>query len=118
MSVTPLPSAEGAGDRSAPGLRQPRLVRLPRRIRRLLPRTFQGRLTIAFIGVIALILVLVTVLVLNRLDDYFSRQQTTDLEQRSQTVSTKAGAVGSSSILSRRWLTWTLIVFSSWSSAS
>jgi signal transduction histidine kinase len=62
-------------------------VRVPRRIRRLLPRTFQGRLTIAFIAVIALILVLVTVLVLNRLDDYFSRQQTTDLEQRSQTVS-------------------------------
>ena len=67
-------------------LRLPR-ARLPRRIRRLLPRTFQGRLTIAFIAVIALILVLVTVLVLNRLDDYFSRQQTTDLEQRSQTVS-------------------------------
>ncbi len=64
-----------------------RLPRLPRRIRRRLPRTFQGRLTIAFIAVIALILVLVTVLVLNRLDDYFSRQQTTDLEQRSQTVS-------------------------------
>jgi signal transduction histidine kinase len=82
-----LPSAEGAGDRSVRGLRVPRWVRLPRRIRRLLPRTFQGRLTIAFIAVIALILVLVTVLVLNRLDDYFSRQQTTDLEQRSQTVS-------------------------------
>ncbi len=68
-------------------LHAPRWVRVPRRIRRLLPRTFQGRLTIAFIAVIALILVLVTVLVLNRLDDYFSRQQTTDLEQRSQTVS-------------------------------
>ncbi len=62
-------------------------MRLPWRIRRLLPRTFQGRLTVAFIAVIALILGLVTVLVLNRLDDYFSRQQTTDLEQRSQTVS-------------------------------
>ena len=33
-------------------------------------------------------------------------------------VWTKAGCVGSSSSLSRRWLTWTLIVFSSWSSAS
>ena len=86
MSATPLPSAEGAGDRTVRRLRLPR-ARLPRRIRRLLPRTFQGRLTIAFIAVIALILVLVTVLVLNRLDDYFSRQQTTDLEQRSQTVS-------------------------------
>ncbi len=87
MSATPLPSAEGAGDRTARGLRPPRRLRLPRPVRRLLPRTFQGRLTIAFIGVIALVLVLVTVLVLNRLDDYFSRQQTTDLEQRSQTVS-------------------------------
>ena len=60
---------------------------VPRRIRRILPRSFQGRLTIAFIAVIALVLALVTVLVINRLDDYFSRQQTTDLEQRSQTVS-------------------------------
>ena len=67
--------------------RLPRPPRLPRRIRRLLPRTFQGRLALAFIAVIALILVLVTVLVINRLDDYFSRQQTTDLDQRSQTVS-------------------------------
>jgi signal transduction histidine kinase len=68
-------------------LRLPRLLRLPRRARRLLPRTFQGRLALAFIAVIALILILVTVLVINRLDDYFTRQQTTDLEQRSQTVS-------------------------------
>ena len=30
----------------------------------------------------------------------------------------RPGAAGSSSIFSRRWLTWTLIVFSSWSSAS
>jgi heavy metal sensor kinase len=65
-------------------LRRPHL---PGRVRRLLPRTFQGRLALAFIGVIVLILVLVTVLVINRLDDYFSRQQTTDLDQRSQTVS-------------------------------
>ncbi len=39
-------------------------------------------------AVIALTLVLVTVLVINRLDDYFNRQQTTDLEQRAETVST------------------------------
>ncbi|HEU0236236.1 MAG TPA: HAMP domain-containing sensor histidine kinase [Candidatus Limnocylindrales bacterium] len=62
-------------------------MRLPRRIRRLLPRSFQGRLALSFIGVIALTLVLVTVLVINRLDDYFTRQQTTDLEQRAETVS-------------------------------
>ena len=38
-----------------------------------MPRTFQGRLTVAFVAVIALTLVLVTVLVVNRLDDYFAR---------------------------------------------
>jgi heavy metal sensor kinase len=81
-----LPSAEGAGSQASATPREQRRPPL-RRIRRLFPRTFQWRLTIAFIAVIALILVLVTVLVLNRLDDYFSRQQTTDLEQRSQTVS-------------------------------
>ncbi|MDO8485095.1 MAG: HAMP domain-containing sensor histidine kinase [Candidatus Limnocylindrales bacterium] len=63
-------------------------MRPPRRLRRLLPRTFQGRLALAFISVIALTLVLVTVLVINRLDDYFTRQQTTDLEQRAETVGT------------------------------
>jgi signal transduction histidine kinase len=52
----------------------------------MLPRTFQGRLALSFIGVIALTLALVTVLVLNRLDDYFTRQQTTDLQQRADTV--------------------------------
>jgi signal transduction histidine kinase len=73
-----------------PGARLRRLarrVRLPRRIRRLFPRSFQGRLALSFVGVIALTLVLVTVLVINRLDDYFTRQQTTDLEQRAETVS-------------------------------
>ena len=56
-------------------------------MRRRLPRTFQGRLVLSFIAVIALTLTLVTVLVINRLDDYFTRQQTTDLEQRAETVS-------------------------------
>ncbi|HEX5147563.1 MAG TPA: hypothetical protein VFW02_00690, partial [Candidatus Limnocylindrales bacterium] len=35
-----------------------RLLRLPRRVRMLLPRTFQGRLALSFISVIALTLVL------------------------------------------------------------
>ena len=52
-----------------------------------MPHTFQGRLTVAFVAVIALTLILVTVLVLNRLDDYFTSQQTADLEVRSTTVS-------------------------------
>ncbi|MFL5778854.1 MAG: hypothetical protein ACJ761_07925, partial [Chloroflexota bacterium] len=51
-----------------------------------MPRSFQARLTVAFFAVIALTLVLVTALVLNRLDDYFTRQQETDLALRADTV--------------------------------
>ncbi|HUP55754.1 MAG TPA: HAMP domain-containing sensor histidine kinase [Methylomirabilota bacterium] len=64
-----------------------RRTRSWRRLRRLLPRTFQGRLTVAFVAVIALTLSLVSMLVLNRLDDYFVSQQTADLRERSTTVS-------------------------------
>jgi hypothetical protein len=52
-----------------------------------MPRTFQGRLTVAFVAVIALTLGIASMLVLNRLDDYFARQQTADLTERSTTVS-------------------------------
>lgn len=79
MSATRSPSAE------RPAARR---VRLPRRLRRLLPRTFQGRLTGAFLFVVTLTLVLVTVLVINRLDDYFTSQQNADLAQRSKSVAT------------------------------
>lgn len=51
-----------------------------------MPRTFQARLSVAFVAVIALSLGLVSVLVLNRLDDYFTRQQETDLRERQETV--------------------------------
>jgi signal transduction histidine kinase len=78
VSATPSPSADGPGERRA---------RLPRRLRRLFPRTFQGRLTGAFLAVVALTLLLVTVLVINRLDDFFTSQQQADLDQRAQTVS-------------------------------
>lgn len=60
--------------------------RWPNPLRRLLPRTFQGRLTVAFVGVVALVLLLVSVLVLNRLDDYFTSQQAADLHVRNNTV--------------------------------
>jgi signal transduction histidine kinase len=55
-------------------------------MRKLLPRTLQARLTVAFVAVIALLLGLVSILVLNRLDDYFTRQQETDLGERQKTV--------------------------------
>src|SRR3954471_3497241 len=61
---------------------------MPGRLRRLLPRTFQGRLTGAFLFVVTLTLLLVTVLVINRLDDYFTTQQRADLEQRAKSVET------------------------------
>ena len=57
-----------------------------RRLRRVLPRTLQARLTVAFAAVIALLLVLVSMVVLNRLDDYFTRQQEADLGERHKTV--------------------------------
>ena len=49
-------------------------------------RTFQARLTFGFVGVVALTLLLVSFLVLNRLDDYFLQQQRADLETRAKTV--------------------------------
>jgi signal transduction histidine kinase len=51
-----------------------------------MPRTFQGRLTVAFVAVIALTLLLVTVLVLNRLDAWFTDQQQADLTVRTKAV--------------------------------
>jgi signal transduction histidine kinase len=55
-------------------------------LRRLLPRTFAARLTIAFSGVVALTLLLVFVGVINRVDDYFYQQQVNDLQVRAGTV--------------------------------
>ena len=51
------------------------------------PRSFQTRLTIAFIGVVALTLILVGPVVINRIDDYFRQQ-----EEQSLLVRAKATA--------------------------
>jgi signal transduction histidine kinase len=51
-------------------------------LRRLTPRTFQGRLTLAFVAILALTLSLTTIGVLNRLGDYFEQQQRQDLSAR------------------------------------
>jgi len=51
-----------------------------------MPRSFQGRLTVAFVLVLVLTLALVGVLVVNRLDDYFTQQQDADLSVRAETV--------------------------------
>jgi signal transduction histidine kinase len=82
VSATRSPSADPA----APGRRPSRLGRFGGRLRRLAPRTFQARLTLGFVGVVTLTLLLVSGLVLNRLDNYFAGQQTADLEERTRTV--------------------------------
>ncbi len=90
MSATPSPSAEGI---------EGRRFRLPLLLRRLVPRTFQGRLTLAFLAVVALTLLLVTVLVINRLDDFFTSQQQADLDQRAETVNAYIQARASEAVL-------------------
>src|SRR2546421_11007367 len=52
----------------------------------LLPRTFQARLTMGFVGVVALTLILVSAFVIKSLDDYFSTQEVVDLGVRADTV--------------------------------
>jgi signal transduction histidine kinase len=78
VSVTPSPNADELEGHARP----------TKRLRRLFPRTFQGRLTLAFLAVVALTLGLATVLVINRLEDYFTNQEKTELEQRSRLVAT------------------------------
>jgi signal transduction histidine kinase len=53
---------------------------------RLTPRTFQGRLTLAFVAVVAVTLGLVGLLVVNRLGAYFDQQQADDLQSRARSV--------------------------------
>jgi len=48
----------------------------------LAPRTFQGRLTLAFVAVVTVTLGLVGLLVVNRLGAYFDQQQSDDLDAR------------------------------------
>ena len=67
-------------------------------MRAVAPRTFQGRLTVAFVLLIALVLTLVSVLVVNRLDDFFTRQQEADLRLRTDTVADYVTVVASSAV--------------------
>ena len=65
---------------------RPRDARPPRRP--TVPQSFQTRLTIAFMGVVALTLILVAPVVVNRLDDYFRIQEEQSL--RAQAAATAA----------------------------
>ena len=83
VSATPSPSASSASADAEAGHRR---HLIPTRIRRLGPKTLQGRLTLGFAGVVALTLLLVTIFVLNRLDDEFRQQQLADLKSRTELV--------------------------------
>jgi two-component system, OmpR family, sensor kinase len=65
-------------------MRRPRLI--PRAIRRAGPKTLQSRLTLGFASVVALTLLLVTIFVLNRLDDEFRTQQRADIRDKTALV--------------------------------
>ena len=53
---------------------------------RIVPRSLQARLTLAFVGVVALTLGIVSLVVINRVDDYFTSQTQVDLDARAETV--------------------------------
>jgi signal transduction histidine kinase len=65
------------------GTRSPSAERLPASVA---PRTFQGRLTLAFVAVVTVTLGLVGLLVVNRLGAYFDQQQEEELTARAQGV--------------------------------
>jgi signal transduction histidine kinase len=71
VSGTRSPSADGRAQALADGLA---------------PQTFQGRLTLAFVAVVAVTLGLVGMLVVNRLGAYFDQQQHDDLQSRAAGV--------------------------------
>ncbi|HEY3164198.1 MAG TPA: HAMP domain-containing sensor histidine kinase, partial [Candidatus Limnocylindrales bacterium] len=64
--------------------RRPRLI--PLALRRAGPKTLQSRLTLGFASVVGLTVLLVTVFVLNRLDEEFRTQQRADLASKTEIV--------------------------------
>lgn len=51
-----------------------------------MPRTFQARLTLAFVGVTALTVALISLVVVNRLDEYFTAQEASSFRVRALNV--------------------------------
>ena len=80
------PSPSGSGPQAFDSGWAPR-PRDGRQIRPSVPQSFQTRLTLSFMGVVALTLALVAPIVINRLDDYFRQ-----LEEQSLTARANATA--------------------------
>ncbi len=89
------PAGAAPGAAPVPEGRRPWL-RLPHPIARLFPRSYQGRLTLAFVGVVVITLVVVGVLVLNRLDALFQQQEAETLKARTDAVATTVGILAQS----------------------
>jgi signal transduction histidine kinase len=90
-----LPWADtGAGAQAADHAAWPSVER--HGIGRFMPRTFQARLTLAFVAILSLTLGLVTIGVVNRLGDYFDQQQREDLTARSLGVAQYVALVAES----------------------
>ena len=107
LPTTPTPPVAAVGTRPSNALSLPsvappvgRTLRAgldrPRGIRRLVPHTFQGRLTLSFVAILALTLSLITIGVVNRLGDYFDQQQREDLTARSLGVAQYVALVAES----------------------
>ena len=94
--ATPAVMAEAVGDTSRPAAPEPSPSARARLAHHVMPHTFQGRLTVAFVAILALTLTLVTTLVLNRLGDYFDQQQREDLAARSRGVAQYVALVANS----------------------
>jgi signal transduction histidine kinase len=77
VPATPSPSADPAT--AAQGSKA-------KRSRRVLPRTFQTRLTLAFVGVTALVVSLISIAVVVRLDAYFQEQDQQYIDSRITSV--------------------------------
>ena len=86
--VRDLPVAAAEPDAGRPPsrrlFRRPRLI--PLALRRIGPTTLQSRLTLGFASVVGLTLLLVTIFVLNRLDDEFRTQLRADLAAKTDLV--------------------------------
>jgi two-component system sensor histidine kinase BaeS len=85
VRATSSPSADRAGGVHAP-------------IRPPVPRSFQTRLTVAFLGIVALTLLLVAPVVINRLDDYFRDQEVQSLRARAAATANLLGEFIESSV--------------------
>ncbi len=97
--------SDGVEPGSGPSGAAPPDPRSPRRPS--VPRTFQSRLTVAFIGVVALTLGMVAPVVINRLDDYFRQQEEQSLRDRTQATAAVlerfiTDAVGDQPVVARR----------------